>query len=270
MTTDDGRRMTGCFPLVYCHIGILAYCFVFLHSCSTDPQVFDPQVFHYNQSSGISSLDPAFARDQANIWAVNALYNSLLQLDDSLHIRPCIARSWDISDDGLTYTFHLRGDVWFHPDACFRDSTRQLTAADVAYSLGRIRDPKTASPGAWIFNGRIDSVMPFSAIDDTTFILRLSHPFLPMLGILTMQYCSVIPHEAVEKYGPDFRSHPVGTGPFRMKIWREGSALILVRNETYFERVGDVQLPYIKGVRISFINNKKTTTRNRRGRMDQN
>ena len=231
---------------------------VLLHSCTSDPQVFDRQVFHYNQSSGISSLDPAFARDQSNIWACNALYNSILQLDDSLHIRPCMAKTWEISEDGLTYTFHLRNDVWFHNDACFKDSTRHLTAADVVYSFSRLRDPRTASPGAWVFNGRIDSIEPFTAKDDTTFVLKLSKPFLPMLGILTMQYCSVVPHEAVEMYGVDFRSHPVGTGPFKLKLWREGAAMILMRNDKYFERVGEEQLPYIKGVRVSFMNSKKT------------
>ena len=241
--------------LLFVSIIILSLSF---HSCTGDPQVFDPQVFHYNQSSGIASLDPAFSRDQSGIWACNQLYNSILQLDDSLHIKPCIARSWDISDDGLSYTFHLRSDIWFHTDACFKDSSRRLTAADVVYSFARIKDPKTASPGAWIFNGRLDSAAPFQAIDDTTFVLHLSKPFLPMLGILTMQYCSVIPHEAVEKYGADFRAHPVGTGPFRLKLWREGSAMILVRNERYFERIGGEQLPFIKGVRVSFINNKKT------------
>jgi oligopeptide transport system substrate-binding protein len=257
------RRQTIGDLFIYRFTGLQVYTFalclsILLHSCSSGPQAFDPQVFHYNQATGISSLDPAYARDQANIWACHALYNSLLQLDDSLHIQPCIARSWDISGDGLMYTFHLRSDVWFHTDACFKDSTRLVTASDVAYSFSRIRDAKTASPGAWIFHGRVDSVAPFTAVDDTTFVLRLSSPFLPMLGILTMQYASVIPHEAIEKYGPDFRSHPVGTGPFTLKIWREGSAMILVRNNKYFEQEGGVPLPYIKGVRISFINNKKT------------
>lgn len=230
---------------------------ILLHSCS-DPQVYDPQVFHYNQSSGISSLDPAFARDQACIWACNQLYNALLQLDDSLHVRPSLARRWEISDDGLTYTFHLRDDVWFHSDACFKDSTRRMAASDVVYSFTRLKDPKTASPGAWVFNGRLDASEPFKAIDDSTFVLKLSKPFLPMLGILTMQYCAIIPHEAVETYGPDFRSHPVGTGPFQMKIWREDAAMILVKNERYFEWEGGERLPHIQGVRISFINNKKT------------
>jgi oligopeptide transport system substrate-binding protein len=241
----------------YRFILLLTVALIF-HSCTNDPQAFDPQVFHYNQASGISSLDPAFARDQACIWACDALYNSLLQLDDSLHVKPCIAKSWEIADDGMTYTFHLRNDIWFHKDACFKDSTRHLTASDIVYSFYRIKAPKTASPGAWIFNGRVDSIEPFKALDDTTFVLKLSRPFLPMLGILTMQYGSIIPHEAVEMYGQDFRSHPVGTGPFRLKLWREGAAMILIRNDRYFEKEGQDRLPYIKGVRISFINNKKT------------
>ncbi len=229
-----------------------------LQSCGSDLQVSDPQVFHYNQASGISSLDPAFARDQSGIWACDQLYNGLVQLDDSLHICPAIARSWDVSSDGLTYTFHLRSDVWFHSDVCIRDSVRRVTARDVRYSFARLIDPQTASPGAWVFHGRIDSIAPFTVIDDTTFVLRLSHPFRPMLGILTMQYCSIIAHEAVEYYGPEFRSHPVGTGPFRLKVWKEGAAMILTRNERYYERDSLGQLPHIKGVRVSFISNKKT------------
>ena len=70
-------------------------------------------VFRYNESAGIASLDPAFARDQANIWACNQIFNGLVQLDSQLHVQPCIASSWDISADGKSYTFHLRTDVRF-------------------------------------------------------------------------------------------------------------------------------------------------------------
>src|SRR5688572_16734079 len=72
------------------------------------------KVFTYNAVSGISSLDPAFASLQTNIWAVNQLYNGLVQVDSALRVLPCIAKRWDLSDDGLTYTFHLRTDVFFH------------------------------------------------------------------------------------------------------------------------------------------------------------
>lgn len=239
-------------------LSLAAGCLLLLQSCREGHQPFDRQVFHYNQAAGVASLDPAFARDQSGIWACDALYNGLVQLDDSLRVQPCIAYRWDIADSGRTYIFHLRRDVAFHSDACFQGRERHVTAQDVLYSLTRVADPRTASPGAWVFHDRVDTLRPFEAPDDSTFVLHLLRPFRPMLGILSMQYCSVIPHEAVEMYGPDFRSHPVGTGPFYLRVWREGSAMILARNEKYFETENGERLPHIKGVRISFIGNKKT------------
>lgn len=216
------------------------------------------KVFRYNQSSGIASLDPAFSKDQATIWACNQLYNGLVQLNDSLSVIPAIASTWTISDSGKTYTFHLRKDVTFHPDECFVGQERNVNAYDFAYSFQRIIDPKVASPGSWIFSEHIASGTPFVALDSFTFQIKLRKPFLPLMGILTMQYCSVIPQEAVAYYGPDFRAHPVGTGPFRFKKWREGVALILTKNEHYFERENENQLPYLDGVKVSFITDKKS------------
>lgn len=230
------------------------------NSCNSNTKTGDKKFFRYNQSSGIASLDPAFSKDQSTIWSCNQLYNSLVQLDDNLNTQPSIAKSWEISEDGKTYTFHLRNDVFFHDNECFEGGKgRAVNANDVVYSFARIIDKKVASPGAWIFNNSVDSETPFKALDDSTFQLKLLKPFRPMLGILSMQYCSVIPREAVAKYGTDFRAHPVGTGPFMFKNWKEGTALILVKNEHYFEH--DAQgkaLPYLDGIKISFIDNKKT------------
>jgi oligopeptide transport system substrate-binding protein len=72
-------------------------------------------------------------------------------------------------------------------------------------------------------------------VDDTTFELKLIRPFNPMLGILSMQYCSVVPHEAVKKWGKDFRSHPCGTGAFRMQDWEEGAVITYRKNPHYWE-----------------------------------
>jgi len=217
-------------------------------------------VFRYNESSGIASLDPAFARNQSIMWAVHQLYSTLVETDSALRMVPSVARRWELSPDRRTYTFYLRPDVYFHDDPCFpAGKGRRLQAEDVVYSLSRLTDTATASPGAWLFQGKLDSLQGLSAPNDSVFQLRLREPFQPILGILSMQYCSIVPREAVREYGADFRKHPVGSGPFRFVAWEEGQALILKKNTRYFEKGTDGRgLPYLDGVRVSFADNKAT------------
>jgi len=220
----------------------------------------DKKIFHYNETTGIASLDPAFAKNQSIMWPVHQLYSTLVEVDENMQIKPLLAKSWDISSDNLVFTFHLRTDVFFHDNDAFENGNgRKLTAGDVRYSFNRIMDKNTASPGAWIFNNRVDSIQPFTAINDSTFQLKLQRPFQPILGILSMQYCSIIPVEAVEKYGSNFRSHPVGTGPFAFVAWEEGQALVLKKNDQYFEKDESGQaLPYLDGIKVSFFDSKAT------------
>lgn len=244
---------------LYKYFTISLFFAFFFTSCYSDVKE-QRNIFHYNEYSGIASLDPAFAKNQSIMWAVHQLYNTLVEVDSGLHIIPSLAKSWHISDDKKTYTFYLRNDVFFHDDAAFSNAKgRRLTAQDVVYSFERLIDAKTASPGSWIFNGKVDSVDGFQAIDDTTFQLKLIRPYHPILGVLSMQYCSVVPKEAVAKYGNDFRRHPVGSGPFRFVAWEEGQALILKKNPAYFETdsTGN-RLPYIDGVKVSFNDSKAT------------
>lgn len=217
-------------------------------------------VFHYNESTGVASIDPAFAKNQSIMWVIHQVYNTLVEVDSNLHVVPSLARRWEISGDKKTYTFFLRNDVFFHDDPCFPGGKgRRMTARDVVYSFNRILDPGTASPGSWVFNGKVDSVQAFTAVDDTTFQLKLVNPYNPILGILSMQYCSIVPEEAVIKYGAVFRRHAVGTGPFRFVDWEEGQALILKKNGVYFERdSAGVRLPYLDGVKVSFYDSKAT------------
>lgn len=230
---------------------------VLLMACTPKERPDKVPTFRYNIAAGLTSLDPAFAKNQANIWVTNHLYNGLVQLDSALNIQPALAKRWQISDDGRTYTFYLREDVLFHNNPCFKtEDQRKVTAYDVAYSLQRIQDPAVASPGAWIFNNKVDTLQPFVALDDTTFQLRLLQPFRPMLGILTMQYCAVVPEEAVDYYGKAFRAHPVGTGPFQLDKWVEEEGLILSRNREYFEATAETPIPYLEKVEIAFIDNK--------------
>ena len=109
------------------------------------------KVFRYNEAANIQSLDPAFAKDQAMIWVDVQLYNGLVQMDNELNIVPSIAKSWEVSNDGLEYTFHLRDDVYFHPHQLFKNGKRRVVAEDFVFSLNRIVDTKTMSPGAVFF-----------------------------------------------------------------------------------------------------------------------
>jgi oligopeptide transport system substrate-binding protein len=218
------------------------------------------QVFYYNEFSGTATLDPAFAKNQSIMWPVHQIYNTLVEIDSGLNIVPSLARSWDVSEDRLTYTFHLRTGIVFHDNDAFPGGRgRVFTAADVAYSLQRIIDKSTASSGGWIFNNRVDVAEGFTAVNDSTFRLKLIRPFHPIMGILSMQYCSIVPREVVEKYGKDFRRHPCGTGPFQFESWDEGEALILHKNEKYWERDSSgTPLPYLDAVKITFFDNKAT------------
>lgn len=219
-------------------------------------------VFKYNESSGITSLDPAFARNQANIWAVNQLFNGLVQLDSTLQVKPCIAKEWSVSDDGTVYTFILRDDVFFHDSPVFKSGRgRKVEASDVVYSLKRLADPELASPGAWIMNNVavLNDELQVSAVNDTMVTITLKQPFPPFAGMLSMQYCSVVPKEAVDFHGADFRVNPVGTGPFRFKMLKEGVKLVMVKNPGYFETdtLGN-RLPYLDAVSVSFIIDKQS------------
>lgn len=228
-------------------------------SCSKSKKS-EKNYFHYNETTGISSLDPAFAKNQSNIWAVHQLFSTLVETNEQLNVVPLLAKSWDISADRMQIVFHLRTDVFFHDNACFPDGKgRRVVAQDVVYSFQRLMDKTTASPGAWIFNNRVDASTGFTALNDSTFQLKLIKPFVQILGVLSNVYCSIIPKEAVEKYGTDFRRNPVGTGPFQFKVWEEGQALILTKNKNYFEKDerGNA-LPYLDGIKVFFLDSKAT------------
>ncbi|TVQ12266.1 MAG: ABC transporter substrate-binding protein [Bacteroidetes bacterium] len=237
--------------------------FAFTFSCKGPYEDYSHlSLFRYNEDGSITSLDPVYARNQANIWATSQIFNGLVQLDTLLIVKPAIAHSWDISDDGTVYTFYLRNDVYFHDDESFEDfKGRRVVAEDFIFSFARLTDPTLNSPGSWVMNPvarRNDGTLDIEALSDTVLQIRLKEPFPPMAGLLCMQYCSVVPREAVEARGQDFRKSPVGTGPFHFQYWKEGVKLVFRKNEKYFEFDGSDRLPYLDAVAITFIQDRQT------------
>lgn len=242
-------------PLKYL---VLSFVLVFtIFSCNSNKKTSkDHLVFRYNEHKNIGSLDPAFSKDLADIWGTHQLFNGLVQMDDQLNVKPCIAKSWTVLDSATTYNFNLRKDVQFHKHQLFgKDSTRFVTASDFEYSFNRLIDDKLASPGSWVMK-KVDH---FSAINDSTFQIKLKQPFPAFLGLLTMKYCSVVPKEIVEHYGSDFRSNPIGTGPFKFKRWEENVKLVFRRNNHYFEKdENGQQFPYLEAVSVTFLPDKQS------------
>ena len=236
---------------------------VFLTTCTNKNSEDDKRtVFNYNEMAGVASLDPAFASNLEIIWPVNQLFNGLVQMNDSLRVIPCIAKNWFVSEDGLAYTFILRNDVYFHDNKCFeKEKGRRVIAKDFVYSFNRLYDPRVSKALTLLTN--IDrsvntNYKGFSAPNDSTFVIYLKEPFSAFISVLTMKYFSVIPYEAIELYGNDFRRNPVGTGPFKFKLWEEGTKLVLLKNDTYFEFEGTNRLPYLDALTVSFVKDRET------------
>jgi len=226
--------------------------FFFLLSCGRTLHDEHLSIFRYNQASSIATLDPAFAKDQATIWACNQLFSGLVQLNNNLEVRPSIAKKWEISKDGLHYIFILRKDVFFHEHPLF-EGERRVVASDFAYSFDRLKSKKLAAPGAWV----LSNVESCKAINDSTFEINLQKPFPPFLGLLSMQYCSVVPKEIVENN--NFRESPIGTGPFKFQYWKDGVKLVFRKNPNYFEKEEGKKLPFLDAIAITFIKDKQAS-----------
>ncbi len=235
---------------------LLISIFVFT-GCSERPEkkYSDADIFRYNEAAGITSLDPGFAKNQAHIWVCNQLYNSLVQLDDSLNVVPALAKSWTVDSAGKVYTFQLREDVFFHQNSFFKSrEDRKVKASDVVFSLERLRSAKLSAPGSWTLSNVEDKGI--IAVDDYTVEIRLKQPFPAFLGLLTMQYCSILSEDAYQHYGKSYFDYAIGTGPFYFKLWVDRVKLVLRKNVDYFEKIDGESLPHLEAVAIRFIPDK--------------
>lgn len=136
---------------------------------------------------------------------------------------PGLAEAWEVSQDGMTYTFHLRRDVRFHDGTPFN-------AAAVRANLERIMDPATRSQKAVFLLGPFRSA---EVIDEYTVAIRLSAPYAPLLDGLSQVYLGMVSPQALARWGADYQFHQVGTGPFRLEEYVPNDHLTIVRNDKY-------------------------------------
>src|SRR5690606_29448163 len=187
----------------------------------------------------VSTLDPAIGYDWQNWSIIKSIFDGLMDYEPgSTNLKPHLAESYAVSEDGRTYTFTLREGVKFH-------NGREVVAEDVKYSIERVLDPATQSPGQGFYlsiagaqefiDGEADEVVGIRVIDDRTIEFTTSEPDASFLHKLGLNFAHVVPREAVEAAGGDFGHQPVGTGAFRLREWVLGQRLVLERNPDYFE-----------------------------------
>jgi len=219
-------------------------------------------VFHYNEDESVTTLDPAFVKSQSEIWIVSQIFNGLVDLNPQLQVVPALSDHWEISEDKKIYTFYLRRDAQFcFPDLGGKVTHRRVNSHDVAFSLSRIADPKSASPGAWIFADKIDSNLSqvFVPLNDTVFQIHLLRPVASLLNLLATNYGFIVPVEYNNTEKSVLARNPIGTGPFYLKRWEEQIKLVLRKNDMHHEKdSAGISLPYLDAINVSFVKNKQT------------
>ncbi len=210
---------------------------VFLVICSCSAENRLPGYLYYRMNADPSTLDPALIVDVPGGYISAKIFNGLVKLDEDLNVIPDIAKSWEVSQKGAEYIFHLKKNVKY-------TNLREVTANDFKYSFKRILSPAGRSPNTWVLEkisgakdfmqGRATDISGIEILDQYTLKIRLDQPFSPFLHLLTMTAAYVVPQEEVERLGADFSSHPIGTGPFLLKEWRNNNEIILTRNNHYF------------------------------------
>lgn len=193
----------------------------------------------------MSGLDPQNLSDTNAMSAAKGMYETLVTFNEKQELTGALAESWEVSDDSLTYTFHLRQGVKFHDGTDFN-------AAAVVANYDRIMNAdnelsrrrsfvETAADGTE--SPRVASV---ETPDDNTVVFTLAKPFSVFINKMTQ--FNIISPAAIEKYGKDLLNNPCGTGPFIFKEWVEGDHITMVKNENYWGGAPSVNSVTIKEV----------------------
>ena len=183
------------------------------------------------------TLDPHLTSDTTSAGVVVEIFGGLVGFDTNLQLIPDLADSWDVSTDGLTYTFKIRENAAFH------DGTK-VTAGDFKWSLERAVNPDTASPTAKtylgdivgvedVLEGRGSEIRGVKAVDDVTLQIQIDAPKAYFLAKLTYPTAYVVDKNNVSEGGLNWTDNPNGTGPFRLTDYKIGERIILERNDLY-------------------------------------
>jgi peptide/nickel transport system substrate-binding protein len=182
-------------------------------------------------------LDPALVTAALSHWIIEQAYSNLVSIDSDLNTIPDLAETWEVSDDHLTYTFHLRKGVTFH-------NGQELTSSDVQFTLDRLRDPKTG----YFWKNNLTPIDRIATPDKYTVRIDMSKVSAPFLIQLAFPGVAIVSKDLVIKQG-DVNKALMGTGPFKQGDYNPGKSLTFVKNENYFE----TDHPYVDSLDIQFI-----------------
>ncbi len=227
--------------------------------CAGD-RAAEEQVLRYRLREDPPTLDPALATDQVSSAVIRRIHAGLVDFDPhTLEVVPRLAERWEISEDGTVYTFHIRERVRFH-------NGRAVTAADAAWSLRRVLDPRTRSHQGWVIGpvkgaaafaaGEADDVEGIEEVSPRILRLTLERPYAPLLGQLAMENAAILPREVYEDASPSpaYLRRPVGAGPFMLSQWVQSNYLTLEAFDRYYEG-----RPRLDRVVFRFIENLSTS-----------
>jgi len=215
-------------------------------------------VFRFPLSAEPPTLDPAIMVDGVSITVAQNVFDGLVQFNEKSEVVGAIAKSWDISPDGKTYTFHLRDDVTFH-------NGRKVTAEDFKYSLNRALNPALKSTVAPLYlgdivgakdviEGKATEASGIKVIDAKTLQITIDAPKAYFLAKLTYPTGFVVAKEEVEKGGDKWtETNLIGTGPFKLKQWVHNSKVILEANDKYFQG-----RPKVDSIEFSIVTSEAT------------
>ncbi len=204
---------------------------------SAPPAPEVPQILNINMRLAPTVLDPQQESAASGKMVLGNIFDKLVALDTNMEVVPELAYDWDISDDSLAHTFYLEEGVKFHDGTPF-------TADAVKFTFERLLDPDTGS----VFVGDYSMVDSVEVVDDSTVRITLQYAHVPFLRRLAMMEAGILNPVAVEGWGEDSSSHPVGTGPCKLEDYVPDERLVLVRNEEYWR-----EPPKLERVNFTYI-----------------